>query len=465
MDKKLIPVLAENWVIRGTREIPRLFNKITNKIIKLNTDVVNYILAADGTNSYKDIRDKFNLDYEEMEDFYSQFINEGIIEEIKEPKKKRISVNLGKKEPWLKEVHIDITNNCNLRCKHCFWGYNLKMDENTPKEKWFDLIHQLKKLGVAKVVISGGEAFTNNELLDVIKCCYRNEIMIASIFTNGTVQTDNTKKVIEYLTKKQLATVFYISLDGCNSEQHDFIRGKGNFDKTISFIKWLLDYKEKHDSKYNIMINSLLHKKNYKTLVEWYDYLEELGVYGWRFTTGRVTGFFKINADEIKVTSRECFDGYKKLVNHVIDKYNKKEPILYLNIENFFTTRALVSKKMYIFDGNLSICDYKEHACSVDPKGNVQFCTGWQNIKYGNVFEEGLEKIWYGEKLQSLKQMKIKDITDCQDCKYLKFCGGGCRLECKNIFAKDEDICENFELFESEMLPILESLGITFDVE
>lgn len=68
--------------------------------------------------------------------------------------------------------------------------------------------------------------------------------------------------------------------------------------------------------------------------------------------------------------------------------------MMYVNVENLFSTKALKDKVMYIFDKNLNICDYKYNACSVDPKGNVQFCTGWQNIKYGNIFKENIEKIW-----------------------------------------------------------------------
>ena len=118
MNKNKIPVLTNNWVIRGTVQIPRLFNNITNKIIKLNPEVLNYILDADGTNTYNDIKEKYNVSFNDIKAFYSQFIKEKIIVEIDKPQKKRISVNLGEKEPWLKEVHIDITNNCNLRCKN-----------------------------------------------------------------------------------------------------------------------------------------------------------------------------------------------------------------------------------------------------------------------------------------------------------------------------------------------------------
>lgn len=461
----MIPTLNTNWVIRGTKEIPRLYNIENNKIIKLNNEILKYILDCDGTNNYLDIINKYDLSKDEVHSFYKQFIDENVIVERKIKKEIKIDCHLGPKEPWLKEVHIDTTNYCNLRCKHCFWGSNLKNEVNIPFEKWEKVLDDISKFGVAKIVLSGGETFTNHDLLNFIKSCYNKKIMISSIFTNGTIYDENAKKIIEFLTKKKLTTFFYISLDGYTAEQHDFIRGKGNFDKTIFFIRELMKNKIKYNAKYNVMINTLLHKKNYSDLISFYNFLDELNVHGWRFTTGRVSGFFKLNANMIQVSSLQCFNEYKKLINYVIKKYNRGENILYLNIENFFTTKALIDKKMYIFDENLQICDYKSNACSIDPKGNVQFCTGWQDIKYGNVFEKNIGEIWLSDNLQKLKQMKIKDIKDCKGCKHLKYCGGGCRLECKNIYAKDTGICENFDLFEDEMIPILKKTGIEFIVE
>ena len=229
---------------------------------------------------------------------------------------------------------------------------------------------------------------------------------------------------------------------------------------TINYIKWLVENRKKTSAKYKIFINSLIHKHNYKNLVEWYKFLEDLGVDGWRFTTGRISGFLKENADQIKIYSKDCFDEYLDLINMAINKYKNKEKLMYLNIENFFTTTSLKSKKRYIFDENLCICDYKKNACSIDPYGNVQFCTGWQCQKYGNVFETPIEKIWLSDKMRKMKDFKIKEITECQGCKYLKYCGGGCRIEAKDIYSKDLTVCENFELFENLIVPILKANDI-----
>lgn len=40
--------LDNEWVIRGTKEIPRLYNWYNNKTIKLNNEILNYICECDG---------------------------------------------------------------------------------------------------------------------------------------------------------------------------------------------------------------------------------------------------------------------------------------------------------------------------------------------------------------------------------------------------------------------------------
>ena len=108
MDKNKIPILADNWVIRGTKEIPRLFNKITNKIVKLDNDILDYILDCNGNLSFDDIKNKYNVENEDIDEFYGQFLDENIIELIDIKKFKNILDNLlylGLEETYKKELN------------------------------------------------------------------------------------------------------------------------------------------------------------------------------------------------------------------------------------------------------------------------------------------------------------------------------------------------------------------------
>ena len=454
--------LVDGWTIKGTQEIPRLFNINNGKIIKLNDEVYEYIKLCDGAHTLKDISIVLNEKIEECEDLTTKFINEDIIKLTDNQNFKKVDIKLGPKEPWLKEVHLDITNNCNLRCKHCFWGQNLKVEENMCFKKWAKALEDFSNFGVGNIVISGGESLTSGDVCCFVEKIFELNMHFAAMFTNGTIWNEKIEHILDLVNNHNSNTNFYISLDGRNAEQNDFIRGMGNFDKTINFIKNIIAFRKKNNSRYKVAINSLIYKKNYKNLVEWFKFANELGVDKWRFTAGRMVGNLEKNKDSIKISLKDCIDEYKNLI-HFVSEHPEYETEV--NIENFFTTQALKTKTMYIFDNDLKICDYKQNAISVNPKGNVQFCTSWQSKLYGNVFDTNIADIWYSDELRKLKDMKIGQITACQDCKYLKYCGGGCRLECKDVYSKDENVCQNFELFDNEIVPILKSLNIQFKLD
>ena len=79
--------LDNEWVIRGTKEIPRLYNWYNNKTIKLNNEILNYICECDGTNTIEDICNKYHIEKQIADKFYKQFIDAGAIRIISEKEK------------------------------------------------------------------------------------------------------------------------------------------------------------------------------------------------------------------------------------------------------------------------------------------------------------------------------------------------------------------------------------------
>lgn len=121
-----------------------------------------------------------------------------------------------------------ITSGCNLQCKGCYarannpCGDNLKQQELTC-EKWRDIFSQAQELGVAFILLAGGEPLLRKE---VIECAARFKSIIFPVFTNGTMIGE------EYLAlfdkNRNLAPV--ISIEG-DREQTDSRRGEGIYEK------------------------------------------------------------------------------------------------------------------------------------------------------------------------------------------------------------------------------------------
>ncbi len=115
-------------------------------------------------------------------------------------------------------VKLELTNRCNLKCKHCLANAGSSKAELSIQEIE-DVLVQAKKLGVSAIGLVGGEPLLRADLGDIIDIIY-NLRMAFSISTNGMLVTE---KVIKTINRKNLIKVS-VSLDG-DQEYHNQLRG------------------------------------------------------------------------------------------------------------------------------------------------------------------------------------------------------------------------------------------------
>jgi radical SAM protein with 4Fe4S-binding SPASM domain len=453
----MYPVLND-YVIRGTEEIPRLVNakKSTGVFFIRPLSILNIILQFNGLSTISEIAKANNIKIEILSGLIHKLLEKNIVTLKKRPTNASVDIKLGPHEPWLSEVHIDITDKCNLAsfCPHCYRGDKLNKRSKHNTSDWKKVFDSLSDLGVHKVTISGGEAFLRKDFLSLLKHATAKNILISGIFTNGTINNSRTKKVISFLKKYKINTSFYISMDGPSPFTNDSYRGKGSFKKTLSFVKEL-----KRSSGIKITINSQINILNIDLLTEWYEFIKSLGVYRWRMNAGRVYGRLQEN-DYLIVTEEELAEKYASLIKKYIADWKGGLTKMKINIESVFRTEMLTKSTAHIFNENLPICDYKRHSCSIEPTGDVQFYTSWGDKKFGNVFCEDISKIWYKESLQIIKSTTIGEITECKRCKILYICGGGCRLIAPELSQADPVACKRYKAFHKYILPILQKENI-----
>lgn len=130
---------------------------------------------------------------------------------------------------WEKQgIHVppflitSITQRCNLRCKGC---YSMKLHdqkgEELSTEKMIEIFAEAGELGVAFILIAGGEPFVRADLLDITA---RFPDIIFPVFTNGLMIDE--EKIAQL--KKQKNTVLIFSLEGLKNAT-DTRRGEGVF--------------------------------------------------------------------------------------------------------------------------------------------------------------------------------------------------------------------------------------------
>ena len=188
----------------------------------------------DGHNSVHEIISYFknkynNFDSEEIECdimcIFEEMIKYGLISEDR-----TISPQIIHTSNQILSVHIAITSNCNLQCKHCY--LDNKSKSSISLDEYLTILKELSSIGVLTLEISGGEPLTHRNFLEFIRLAKLYGFYI-KLFTNATLIDANVINDI-----KEYVDSFRVSLDGAIAT-HNLRRGKGTYEKTFSALQLL----------------------------------------------------------------------------------------------------------------------------------------------------------------------------------------------------------------------------------
>jgi radical SAM protein with 4Fe4S-binding SPASM domain len=308
---------------------------------------------------------------------------------------------------------IELTNDCNLRCKHCYGVFEKKAIIST--NDFRNIIDQLFDLGCINITLSGGEPLLLGPgIFDYFSIVEKKGIPFISLTTNGTIHFPLFYEIYKNFSLVQ------VSIDGLE-ETHDKIRGNGNFNKAVSFIQANLEYK----NKTSIMMS--IHKDNYRDLEGVHTLSKKLGV---GFALELVTPCGR--GSHIEMLSKYKLELLKEYVKN--ERINCNDPISFCTNEN---------KRMfnnYIKAG----CSACVSAICIDAYLNVYPCTRLR-LSMGNIREKGI--------LEILNNKIVFDLNDrnrlkgkCGKCDN-KFICGGCRARAfapTNDYLEEDDYCIDF---------------------
>lgn len=164
------------------------------------------------------------------------------------------------------DLVIYITSECNLRCKHCYMGNKL-----LNKAVSFDgdsIIAFLENFEhIDRLTIIGGEPLLHESIDDIIKAIKDLSINEKRITTNLTF-IDKLK--IHNI--KMSGIRICASVDGHLPKIHDFIRGRGSFNRTISNLEILID------QGVDIEIIHTINSRNIAYVGDFVDFIKHLGI-------------------------------------------------------------------------------------------------------------------------------------------------------------------------------------------
>jgi uncharacterized Fe-S cluster-containing radical SAM superfamily protein len=133
---------------------------------------------------------------------------------------------------------LELTNQCNLRCVHCYAesGPNAKVSNALSTEEYAQLLVQSFELGCRKVQFIGGEPTLNKDLEKLINVAAEVGYEFIEVFSNLTHLSDELLQCLREHGVRVATSVYAAS-----AEAHDAItKGTGSFARTIANLRKLV---------------------------------------------------------------------------------------------------------------------------------------------------------------------------------------------------------------------------------
>jgi radical SAM protein with 4Fe4S-binding SPASM domain len=360
--------LSERFILKRI-ETPSIYDIDGDELYELDEDGFGFLLSCSGPEG----RDSGDADRE----FIDYCISEGILTtnpvDVKRPATEPSPV------PSLRYLEFQITDKCNLRCRHCYIGEPKNEEMSIPQCK--SVLDEFEKMQGLRLLITGGEPLMHSRFSDFNRLlpwyAFRK-----ILFTNGLMLD---RKSVEDLNVDELQ----VSIDGME-RGHDAVRGKGTFQRAIKAVEEALG------ADMQVSIATMVHRENLSEFGEMERLFRGFGVRDWTVDVPCPEG--RLKGDDILQVGPETggeFLGYGLGSG------------LHGGGEGFG-------------------CGL--HLAAVLAGGDVCKCAFYREQPAGNV-REGLAMAWTRIKPVDLKTLDCAHLS----CTVLEECRGGCRYRASAV--------------------------------
>ena len=307
-------------------------------------------------------------------------------------------------------IDFVITKHCNLACKHCFEGASPKFGIREYGIDVFSRIFsEFDRINLKTLKITGGEPFTvpnfDQILLELSKRHFETIVL-----TNGMLIKDRDIEIL------RLGDIHLgISLDGLDSETHDFTRGKGAFDVISRQLLRL------RDAGVKFGITCSINKRNFYQIRDMISFtLDFLRAEVLFLNCLRPVGRAGDNKN-LFLSEDESQEVYR-VYNEAHKKYGRR-----LELSDDL---SLVEKEK----SDIIACSAGNSILAMDENLDIYPCFyAFDHEEYviGNLLHESIDDIWRSSKLDRFRGItRLNDLDDCPKCQFKKQCAlKNCRLK------------------------------------
>lgn len=328
---------------------------------QLHTDIVDLIANydLDYESLYNALCSKYSVDTEDAQihqayvKVISKLMAAGYIFENKTHNKKKITGTKGLFYPF--SIVVEITDKCNLRCKHCYRDTKQQNFREMNMDEFRDLCKTFKGK-TPNLILTGGEITTNSDIVDMIGIASTDFCLY--ILSNGIALSNIPLSTIRKIKFAQLSVYGFDDDSFYNfTNVHNGLLG---FEKGVQLIQ-----KANNDYLITLMIT-----RSNKSIIEKYiTYLIKLKVKRIAFGINSPIGKICKDNKNMFLTNSER----EEVVNTIKNLENKySHQILFMPYSSIASLEFSTKSQPYS-KGDFS-CSAGKTNVIIDPYGNVRPC-------------------------------------------------------------------------------------------
>ena len=319
-------------------------------------------------------------------------------------------------------VQLEITENCNFRCQHC---YRLEDAErhfsDNPDTKVMEIARLLAENQVYNIILTGGEPMTRPDLLMNLTTYLSEHDCNVNVNSNITLLTE---AIIDNFIKTDVRNIL-VSCPSGNPDEYNLIT------RTKAFTTFEKKLQMLTESGIHYSINMVVNQLNKGSVRRTAEFVKGLGATRFGATPMSLNPLYPrkdllLSNDEVK----DLLWTLKSVHDELGMEIDVMEALPKCAIPEEFVKEGLFFTKRK--------CQAGLSTAAISSNGDVRPCT--HNPKsYGNMLETPLKEIW--KTMSSWRDMTYIP-TDCQDCALLSNCHGACRINALTMHGslKDKDI-------------------------
>jgi SynChlorMet cassette radical SAM/SPASM protein ScmE len=325
-----------------------------------------------------------------------------------------------------REVNVDITSRCNLRCRYCYFFE--QPDQPTTElatAEWCRFFDECGDAKVMRVVLAGGEPFIREDLPLLLDSIVRNHMRYA-VLSNGGLITDS---IAGTLARSGRCDYVQVSIDGSRAAVHDSMRGTGSFDAALRGLRTL----QRHGV--DVTARVTIHRRNVEDLESIaHLLLDDLGLSSFGTNSAGYLGTCRKNPREVVLDHSDRQRAMETLVP-LERRYPGRITADAGPLADAHRWRRMLTHLEHNavggYDGGrLSGCGCVFSSLAVRADGVYVPCCMMASMEMGRVGRDRLVDVWRNSpvlsRLRNRPNISLADFGFCRDCPYIPYCTGNC---------------------------------------